>query len=293
MTDHTTATVTENTRIRLVASDMDGTLLDGDRQLPDDAGPLLRDLHGAGMYFVPASGRSWRSLDDLFRPVHSTDDERPAPTYIADNGACIVHNGQTIATHSLDQDLIAELIQAIRTYAQQHDRDIVTVLCSPDMAYVDHPEGPQLDEAASYYTALTRVENLLVVQDRIIKVAIADLSGIDDFASDVLEHFADRAQVVRSGQVWADVMPTGVTKGSALRWLQDNLGISRHETAAFGDHLNDIEMLHEAEHSYAVANALPEVLEAAQLRAPANTAGGVLTVLRDLIARQPADDRHD
>jgi hydroxymethylpyrimidine pyrophosphatase-like HAD family hydrolase len=82
-------------------------------------------------------------------------------------------------------------------------------------------------------------------------------------------------------------MPPNVTKGTALRTLQAGLEITPDETAVFGDYLNDLEMLDEATHSFAMTNAHPLVLDRARHIAPSNADHGVLQVIAQLVgARQ-------
>ena len=86
-----------------------------------------------------------------------------------------------------------------------------------------------------------------------------------------------------SGDMWLACMAVGVSKGSAIRILQESLQIRPEETMAFGDQLNDVEMLKQAYYSYAVENARPEVKETARFLADSNEDDGVLKVLRLLL----------
>ena len=80
-----------------------------------------------------------------------------------------------------------------------------------------------------------------------------------------------------------DAMAPGVCKGHAIKVLQDNLEIKPQETMAFGDQLNDIEMLERSYYSFAVANAREEVKKAARFQADSNVNNGVLKILRQLL----------
>lgn len=266
--------------VRLIASDLDGTLLASDGSVPSELAGLLGRLHEEGVLFVPASGRSAPSVARLFDGVLPA--AAGAATLIADNGACVVYRGEQILVAKLPGDVVREVVARVRGHAERASREVAIVLCAPAMAYVDCPDGPLLEQVEHYYSSLTRVTDLLTVEDRVIKVAVADLDGVHDLADEVLATLGDRADVVRSGAVWVDVMATGVNKGAALRRLQEELGLGPEHTMAFGDHLNDLELLGAAEHSYAVEGAQPEVVEAARLRA-SGPGVGVLEVLRDLL----------
>lgn len=266
--------------VRLIASDLDGTLLDADGGVPAELGELAARLHADGVLFVPASGRSAPSVARLFDGVLPW--QEGGPTLIADNGACVVHRGEQILVAQVPQDVVADVVDGVRRYADRDARATAIVLCTPEMAYTDCPDGPLLDQVQHYYSALTRVEDLRSVDDRVIKVAVADLGGVVALAQEALAPVTGRADVVRSGAVWVDVMATGVNKGAALRRLQDVLGVTPRQTMAFGDHLNDLEMLRAADLSYAVEGAQPEVVAAARLRA-GGPGVGVLEVLRGLV----------
>ena len=86
-----------------------------------------------------------------------------------------------------------------------------------------------------------------------------------------------------SGDMWLDCMATGVNKGAAVKLLQESLEIAPEETIAFGDQLNDIEMLGRAYYSFAIGNARPEVKEAARFEADTNVRDGVLKILKLLV----------
>lgn len=247
--------------VRLVVSDLDGTLLSPDRTLPAGTGELVEELRAAGLTFVPASGRAYASQAELFSGVPLIE------TFIADNGAVLVENGDARATGTLDTTLVHELVTAVRQYARTHGRRSTAVVCGIEHAWVE-VDGDLWDEALNYHPTLTRVDRLEDVTDQVIKVAIVDLETTEDVDRDVLRPLAGRAQVTRSGTHWADVTALGVTKGQALRHLQARLGVGPDETAVFGDHLNDIEMFGEATHSFAVAHAQPEIAEVARHHLP-------------------------
>ncbi len=75
-------------------------------------------------------------------------------------------------------------------------------------------------------------------------------------------------------------MKPGINKGQAVKLLQDSLEIKPEETMAFGDQLNDIEMLEQAYYSFAVGNARPEVKATARFQTDTNVNDGVLKILK-------------
>ena len=79
-------------------------------------------------------------------------------------------------------------------------------------------------------------------------------------------------------------MKPGVNKGCAMRGIQQKLGISAAECMAFGDYLNDIELLRTAGESYAMANAHEQLAALAKYRCPSNDEDGVCRTIRSVLA---------
>ena len=90
--------------------------------------------------------------------------------------------------------------------------------------------------------------------------------------------------VILSGYSWVDVMKPGVDKGSAMRTLQRLRGLTPDECMAFGDYLNDREMLMAVTESYAMDNALDSIKKIAKHIAPGNDENGVIRVIRERFA---------
>ena len=78
-------------------------------------------------------------------------------------------------------------------------------------------------------------------------------------------------------------MPKGINKGTAILDIREKLGISFEETMAFGDYLNDKEMLENVNYSYAMANAHPIIKQVAKYEAPSNDENGVTTVIKQML----------
>ena len=122
------------------------------------------------------------------------------------------------------------------------------------------------------------------VEDGIIKLALDCPSHVDQIAADFREKFGDKVRMAVSGDTWLDIIPLEANKGLAVKELQESLNIRPEETIAFGDQLNDLEMLGRAYYSYAVGNAREEVKKAARFQADRNDRNGVLKVLKEILA---------
>lgn len=260
--------------IRLVVTDMDGTLLHDDGTVPPSFWPLLERMRAEGITFVPASGRQHATLvrDFVGRgPLH----------VIAENGALLTHDGAELFSRTLDTPAVRRMLTALRTLAARED--VGVVLCGKKSAYIERQDARFTEQAAYYYAELQPVDDLLEVEDEFLKIAVCDLEEDAARLAGELREIAVDHRLVVSGQKWADIMRDDVDKGHALAHLQETLGVTPAETVAFGDYLNDLGMLARAEHSYAMDNAHPDVLAAARNTAGTNASAGVVRVLEGLL----------
>jgi hypothetical protein len=134
-----------------------------------------------------------------------------------------------------------------------------------------------------YKFQVTRVDDIAKVEVPCIKLSFYKDSNIEEATRDIYEEFKDEVKMACAGEMWLDCMADGVNKGKAVQTIQESLGILPEETMAFGDQLNDIEMLGRAYYSFAVANAREEVRKAARFQADSNENDGVLKVLKTLL----------
>jgi len=263
--------------IRLIAVDMDGTLLLPDGTVPDSLWPLLQRLRERGIAFAPASGRQLATLQATFAGV---DDELD---YIAENGAYVVRGDVEVSSDALEPAFAASVVSRLRDFVAAGSLRAGIVVCGKTSAYIETDDAEFVAEVDKYYAKLQRVPDLLAVDDQILKLAIYDFDGGEAHTAPAFADVRATHQVVVSGQHWVDIMNATVNKGVALRNLQAALGVTRAQTAAFGDYLNDIELLQAADWSYAMAEAHPDVVAVARHRAPSHADAGVISVIKGLL----------
>jgi hypothetical protein len=252
---------------------LDGTLLDDDDAIHDDFWPLIDRLHARGITFCPASGRQYYNLLERFDPIA---DE---VVFIAENGTYVVQGHTELSSDCLDRDVARQLCAVARDI-NASGGDVGAVLCGKASAYIERTDHPFVAEVEKYYHRLAIVDDLDAVEDDVLKVAVYDFVSSEQVSAPAYAGFRDSHQVVVSGQHWLDVMDPRANKGTGLRHIQEKLGITRDQTMAFGDFLNDLEMMDEATYSFAMANAHPTLAARARYRAPGNTDNGVVrTVL--------------
>ncbi|MGI5142065.1 Cof-type HAD-IIB family hydrolase [Streptomyces sp. CA-106110] len=262
--------------IRLVVTDMDGTLLDSTGGIPGGLWPLLTELRRRGVLFSPASGRQYATLARQF--AEAAD----GMVFVAENGTYVVRDGVELSSDPLDAAVAARIVGTTRRLAAD-GVDVGAVLCGKKSAYVERSDEAFVAEARKYYTLLRTVEDLTTVDDQFLKVALYDFGPVERTTAPALAPFTSTHQVVVSGEHWVDVMNPTANKGAALRMLQRELGITPAQTVVFGDYLNDLEMLDAADWSFAMTNAHPDVLRRARYVAPSNTELGVLRTIARLL----------
>ncbi|MCL3997017.1 MULTISPECIES: Cof-type HAD-IIB family hydrolase [Streptomyces] len=262
--------------IRLIVTDMDGTLLDDAKRIPDGLWPMLAELRRRGVLFSPASGRQYATLRRQFERVAE------GMVFIAENGTYVVRDGVELSSDPLDGPVAAQIARTVRRLAAD-GADVGAVVCGKRAAYVERTDEAFLAEVRQYYAEHRIVEDVTAVEDEMIKVAVFDFASAEHTVAPALAPFAGTHQVVVSGEHWVDVMNRTANKGTALRRLQRALGVTPAQTMVFGDYLNDLEMLDAAEWSFAMAGAHPEVIRRARHLAPSNNDAGVLRTIAHVL----------
>ncbi|MGC3993042.1 MAG: Cof-type HAD-IIB family hydrolase [Propionicimonas sp.] len=273
---------TEPIDLRLVVTDLDGTLLDGEGRVPERLWDLLPLLRERGVVLAPASGRQYPALRRLF--AGNTE----GMAFIAENGTFVVLDGAELSCTPVDPGFARELVRIVRELRSAGHR-LGLVWCGRGTAYVEWDDPEFVAQVATYYASLEVVDDLRDAPEPAIKFAVYDFGDPDSGSTRILTERCAPHQVVPSSAHWVDIMSPAVNKGAALSALQRTLGISPDQTVVFGDYLNDPEMITDAPYSFAMANAHPDVLEAARFVAPRNTEQGVVRVLEHLLeASAPA-----
>ena len=152
------------------------------------------------------------------------------------------------------------------TYVCQHDKEIFSATL-PD----------------------TAVQKIIDETAKLPKVEIVLSGKKGGYIISQNKEFHDELQVVLSSDIWVDIIPLGINKGVAIQKLQKKLNIKPEECVAFGDYLNDYEMMQSVYYSYAMENAIPELKKVARYIAPPNYKNGVVKTIRQLLAQQESN----
>ncbi|QIK69087.1 HAD family phosphatase [Erysipelothrix sp. HDW6C] len=235
--------------IKLIATDMDHTLLDNDSKLPDNFGLVLTKLEEKGIQLVLASGRT------LFSIKNKAHDYVDRLAFISDNGAIVENKGTVDYISEISDANIQFILDACRSCTEAS-----IIASSIDRAYVELREESHREPLHEYYLDYTIVDDISKIDDVIVKITMmSQHNTVDNYHNTIEPLLSNQFNAVMAGKVWIDVMNTGIDKGIGLKHLIDSLGIHEDEVMSFGDYHNDIGMLTLATHSFAVSNAHDDV----------------------------------
>ena len=256
--------------IKLVASDLDGTLLmKGAQSLPEDMFPLIRQLNELGILFVAASGRQYANMKRMFAPV--ADDI----AFISENGGLAVYHEKVLFQDQFDPDLVREIAESI------YKKEGSEFTCSTKDFYYIRPKTEHFRDLMVNVVGniCKEIQSFEEIKEPCMKMAVYERGGLqEDTIYYWKERFGDRCTVVTSGTAWVDFIPFTTNKARGLEQYQKILNIKPEECITFGDEYNDIDMLKSVPYGFAMAHAKPGVKETA-----AYETDRVQTILKKLI----------
>lgn len=258
--------------IKLIASDMDGTLLNSNNEINEEFFEVFNKLKEKEIIFAAASGRQYYNLLNRFEKIN--DDIM----FIAENGTFVVYKGKEILVNSLDKEVAKELIKIGRTVDNAY-----VILCGKKSAYIEKRDERLVKETKKYYERYEIVDDLTKVEDDILKVTICDFSGSEFNSNNYFKDYWDKLQVTVSGEIWLDITAKGVNKGVAIEKVQKIFDINPKETMVFGDYLNDLEMMGKAYYSYAMENAHEDLKKVSNFIAKSNNDNGVVEAIKEVV----------
>jgi len=259
-------------QIKLVATDMDGTLLNSRGEGSQSFFYLFDELRALGVTFVAASGRQYYSI------IHKLQAIKNDMIVIAENGALTMHKDQELQTTEIDRTTYLKLLDITKDL-----KDSQVILCGRKNAYLQEPIKEFSSMLDQFFGRYQIVDDLSQVDDQYLKIAIYNHHGAEKHLYPALKHLEDQLKVKVSGEVWLDLSHSNANKGYALRNLQQNLNISPTETMVFGDYNNDLEMMGQAKYSFAMQNAHPAIKAVANYSTKTNNENGVEYILKKMI----------
>lgn len=261
-------------KIKMVVTDMDGTLLNSDHEVSNGLFDIFKTLKAKDILFVAASGRQYKSIIDKLLPIK--DDI----IVVAENGGFVMQEGKELLATDLPAKDIKQTLEIINNFP-----DMYPVLCGKHTAFLTGKSDAFVDKLKEYYTEYNLVSDLRLVDEEIIKIAIYHFESSERHIYPHVKQLEKELQVKISGTNWLDISSTNANKGFALQQLMNQHKIQSHELMVFGDYNNDLEMLALADFSFAMENAHPNVKDLAKYHTLSNDNFGVEVVLEKLLSQ--------
>lgn len=261
-------------QIKLVVSDMDGTLLNSKGEVSKQFFSLFKKLQEKNINFCAASGRQHNSIVSKLATI---EDEIYV---IAENGGVVKQGKTTILSQFLNTQKVQEIIPILRTIAGAN-----MVLCCDNSAYIESKDERFINLFQEYYHSFQQVEDVMEIAKTIpvFKIAVYHFDSSEKFIFPVVQDFKNDVLLKISGQHWLDISDEKANKGNALKAVQKLLNVTKQETLVFGDYHNDIEMMQESNYSFAMKNAHEDIKKIAKYSTESNNNFGVEMVLEKLL----------
>lgn len=269
--------------VRLVASDLDGTLLapGAGIHVATRVRSALAAVQEAGIVVVLVSARNWRSVEEV------ADLAGVGGVAVCSNGAVVydLASRRVHRSHVIAVDVVREFVDRCRATL---DAEVCFGWETAHGAYRDEAYHRAATAAGVAYSPvyLRAVEVVPVVADDhdVTKLLVRHPPTDPDALLAVLgELVGDGLTATISGGDFVEVMAAGITKAHALAALCGELGIDADQVVAIGDQLNDLPMLTWAGRGVAMGNAHPAVLDAVGERTASNAEDGLALVLESLL----------
>jgi Cof subfamily protein (haloacid dehalogenase superfamily) len=278
--------------IRLLAIDIDGTLLDSRGRLPDAHRDALVDASARGVEVALVTGRSFHFTSPIV-------DLLPIPlTLIVNNGAVVKRrDGTTELRHVLPRGAALQVLDDTRLF----EDSVAIVFDRPDERQIvfermdwSHPNRRgYYEKNKAFITAAAAPLRDMLTEDpiqvmfngsvepmRALATALRAMPIADQFSVAVTEYVPRDFSLV-------DINGAGCSKGTTLATWVERRGWTPAEVAAFGDNLNDVEMLDFAGTAYIMGNATDALKSRGYRAAASNDDGGLSTAIRDCLALSP------
>lgn len=269
--------------IRVIATDLDGTLLRPDLSVSPRTRRALDAARAAGIHVVPVTARQPRGVRRIAEAAGFTE------YALCGNGAYGVHlgTGETLfeahveaAAQRALAEALAERVPGVLFVSVRQGGEVFVAQegYAAIAHFEDHKREPGEMSAHALDDVLAAPSLKFIVRHAILtpRELLAELRALN------LGGFA----VTHSGAPFLEVLAGGVSKAWGLERLCGRLGVAREEVLAFGDAPNDAEMLAWAGRGVAVANAEPEALAAADEVTLTNAEDGVAVTIERLLAHQ-------
>lgn len=257
-----------NKNVKLVLCDLDGTILNSQKEIPDRFNEVFNKLQDKGIALGMATGRPFTNIKVKFKEVSEK------MSCVCENGGCVTFEGKIIHTESIAKDICDKVVYLTRELG-----NCGAVLCALNATYIENTEEHMVKACKEYYPDLVIVDNLLAVEDTIVKISIRDFIDSKTHVGPAVIGIDERVDSASSDKHWVDIMNKGVSKAKGIDILCKYMNITTDQVMAFGDEMNDYEMLKKVRYSYAMDNAIEPIKNISNFSCESNDHDGVMKTL--------------
>ena len=267
--------------IRLVASDMDGTLFDRPMHVPEETFDAIRQLADVGIRFCASSGRRSNELEELFAPVYDEMD------FVASNGAEVVIGGRRADWEIFPHDGLMQLADVVNQFdilhLLAHTDDLTYVMDDSESKYRRYPKRP--DDRRRFVHARPDAETHVYSG----VIICEDPARVPDLVYALGVEMGDVFTFAWTGSRGIDYMPTYVSKANGIRKVMRHYGLAPDEVMAYGDSMNDYDILRFVGHPVVMGNGLYGVRQIAERVIGTNVEHAVQADMLRLAAERRAE----
>ena len=282
------------TNIRLIALDLDGTLLDSQKRLSARNEAVLRECISRGIYIVPCTGRIWGGVPDFLRSL-------PGIRYaITTNGAIVedVKEHRILDERKLGCAQAIDILEMAGRFHTMYDA-YVDGRAYGEKRFLEHMDTYAIPDAIQTMILQTRQE-VPDVKEQIRKLNLP-VEKVNYFFGDQQERSRARRVLQERGDVIVsssldnnlEINAPGATKGEAILRLAGHLGLWREQTMGFGDGENDMTMIRTAGIGVAMGNAVEALKAEADYVTVTNDEDGVADAIEKLVLNVEMESRHN
>ena len=251
---------------KILFFDVDGTLYNSEKRLPTSTKEALFSARRNGYEIAIATGRAPFMIKSIL-------EELEIDTYITFNGQYVVYKGQVIFTDHISNDYLERIID----FGERRDEPVVFLNEYEMTASVPHDERVATSLATLKFP-YPRVDALFYKEQKVYQTLL--------FVEEKDEHLYKEAfphvQLVRWHQYACDILPKAGSKARGIRKVLEHVGKTVDDAVAFGDGLNDVEMLEVAGIGVAMENGHAKAKAAADIIAPHVDEDGIYKVMKEL-----------
>lgn len=266
--------------IKLIAIDLDGTLLDSKKEISPRSKTALMEAKAAGVKVVLCTGRPLKAIEVYLEELDLRDNGDYSITF---NGGLVQKN---------ESGEIME--KALMPLEDIHELHELAVGLNVPLDVLSDGLVLQLPSSPDYPSIYSELNNLLTFEaaqleqlsaDGVYNKAVVALEAeyLDEQIKKIPSEFYDRYEVIKTRKNLLEFMPKGITKAYGISLLAKDLGIKQEEIMTIGDEENDLPMIEYAGLGVAMENAVPEVKAAAQVITDTNDRDGVAKVVETYV----------